>query len=72
VPRRSDRREQALAQGASLAGRLGRPPTFSEWRRARSADPALLSEWQVYRLFAQDGEGWSSFSAALDRRLAKR
>jgi hypothetical protein len=71
VPRRSDRREQALEQGATLAGRLGRPPTFSEWWRARAADPALLSECQVYRLFAEDGKGWSSFHAALDRRSAR-
>jgi hypothetical protein len=71
VPCRVERREQALTQGVSLSGRLGRPPTFSEWRRARTADPELLSEWQVYRLFAEDGKGWSAYRAALERRLAK-
>jgi hypothetical protein len=68
VPSREERREQALAQGVELGRKLGRPPTFTDWRRARAADPTLLTEWQVYRLFAQDGKGWSAYRAALDRR----
>lgn len=69
VTRQSERRELALEQGVGVAGRLRRFPTFTDWRRARAESPELLSEWQVYRLFAQDGRGWTGFRAALGRRL---
>jgi len=69
VPRRSERREQALEEGVSVARRLGRTPAFSDWKRARAAQPELLSEWQVYRLFAQGRGGWAAFRAALNERL---
>ena len=71
VPRRGERRERALREGVELAHELGRPPTFSEWRRARVGRPELLSEWQVYRLFAQDLGGWSAFRAAVGARLER-
>lgn len=69
VPRRGERRERALKEGVELARRLGRDPTLTDWRRARGTRPELLSEWQVYRLFARDGEGWKAFRAALRDRL---
>jgi Homing endonuclease associated repeat len=71
VPGRPERRERALAEGVALTRRLGRAPGFADWRRARAEQPELLSEWQVYRLFAQDGGGWSGFRAALGARLAQ-
>ena len=54
VPRRGERRERALRQGVGLARRLGRalPPSPTGGAPGR-AQPELLSEWQVYRLFAQ-------------------
>jgi hypothetical protein len=72
VPGRSERRERALRQGTHVAGRLGRLPTFVDWRRARETSSELLSEWQVYRLFAQDGRGWAGFTAALNERQKRR
>jgi hypothetical protein len=68
-----ERRERALADGELLARRLDRLPSLADWRCARAeATPALLSEWQVYRLFARDGAGWRAFQDALDERLAVR
>jgi hypothetical protein len=72
VPSRAERREQALADGLELAGRLGRAPTLTEWKRERARNPELLSEWQVYRLFAEDGGGWRAFRAAVDERASRR
>jgi hypothetical protein len=71
VPGRRERRERALAEGVSLTRRLGRAPGFADWRRARAAQPELLSEWQVYRLFGLDGRGWAAFRAALGERLER-
>jgi Homing endonuclease associated repeat len=69
VPGRDERGERALAQGERLARRLGRLPRFADWARASRHDTTLLSEWQVYRLFAQGRGGWGTFHAALRRRL---
>jgi hypothetical protein len=71
VPRRGQRRERALEEGARLTRRLGHLPSFAEWKRARARAPALLSEWQVYRLFAQDGRGWNAFRSALADRIER-
>ena len=71
VPGRRERRERALAEGVDLARRLRRAPGFADWKRARAAQPELLSEWQVYRLFAEDGAGWGAFRAALGQRLRR-
>src|ERR1700712_1056279 len=46
-----ERLERAIAQGATLARRLGHLPKFTDWQAARRADTALLTEWQVYRMF---------------------
>jgi Homing endonuclease associated repeat len=74
VPQRGERRDRALRQGVSLAGRLGRLPTFTDWKHARARTPGLLSEWQVYRLFADGagGGGWAAFRAALGDQIERR
>jgi hypothetical protein len=68
VPGRDERRERALVQGERLAADLGRLPRFADWAAARSRDASMLSEWQVYRLFADERGGWTSFRASLDER----
>ena len=69
VPRRDERRERALVQGERLAAGLGRLPRFADWADARRSDPSMLSEWQVYRLFAGGRGGWTGFMATLGARL---
>ena len=69
VPDRARRRERALAEGARLTRALGHLPSFVEWKRARARTPALLSEWQVYRLFTENGRGWNAFRSALGDRI---
>jgi hypothetical protein len=69
VPARDERIRRALDQGERLAGRLGRLPRFADWQRARRGSPRMLSEWQVYRLFADDRGGWTSFRVVLRDRL---
>ena len=69
VPTRRERSERALDQGELLAHRLGRLPRFADWERARRRSPRMLTEWQVYRLFADEGGGWTTFQAALRGRL---
>lgn len=71
VPGRDERAERALVEGEELSRRLGRLPRFSDWQRARRRSRAMLSEWQVYRLFADGRGGWSAFGAALSERLAR-
>jgi hypothetical protein len=68
---RDERAERALVEGEQLSRRLGRVPRFSDWRRARGRSRTMLSEWQVYRLFAGSAGGWSAFGAALRERLAR-
>jgi Homing endonuclease associated repeat len=70
VPRRDERRERALLQGERLAAELGRLPRFADWTAARRRDASMLSEWQVYRLFAGEQGGWKSFLAELAERRA--
>src|SRR5438105_3450489 len=52
VPVGEERLERAIEQGADLAVRLGRLPKFADWGQARRDDPSMLTEWQVYRMFA--------------------
>jgi hypothetical protein len=70
VPRRDERRERALVQGERLNAELGRLPRIADWTAARRKDASMLSEWQVYRLFAGGRGGWTSFLAALEERRA--
>ena len=69
VPRREERRERALLQGERLAADVGRLPRFADWAEARRRDGSMLSEWQVYRLFAGGRGGWTCFLTALGARL---
>jgi len=64
-----ERLERALEQGCALALRLGRLPKFGDWQAARRADPALLTEWQVYRLFEARRGAWATFQYLLRERL---
>ena len=64
-----ERLERALAQGSELARRVGRLPKFADWQAARQADPAMLTEWQVYRLFEARRGAWATFQYLVRERL---
>jgi hypothetical protein len=64
-----ERLERALAQGIELADRLGRLPKFADWAAERRADPRLMTEWQVYRMFEARRGAWSTFQFLLRERL---
>jgi hypothetical protein len=64
-----ERLERALQQGCALARSLGRLPKFGDWQAARRADPAMLTEWQVYRLFEARRGAWATFQYLLRERL---
>ena len=64
-----ERLERAIAQGAALARRVGRLPKFSDWQVARRADPAFLTEWQVYRMFDARRGAWATFQYLIRERL---
>jgi hypothetical protein len=70
VPRSRERAERAVEDGARLARRLRRLPTFKDWERARRRDSGLASQWQVYRLFGGRRGAWTRFLARVERRLA--
>jgi hypothetical protein len=69
VPLGEERLERAVAQGASLALRLGRLPKMADWAEARRADASLLSEWQVYRLLDVPRGAWTAFQFLVRERL---
>ena len=69
VPVGEERLERAIAQGASLARRLGRLPKFTDWAEARREEPSLLTEWQVYRMFDARRGAWSTFQYLVRARL---
>jgi hypothetical protein len=64
-----ERLERAVTQGATLAATLGRLPKMTDWAEARRADPALLSEWQVYRLLDVPRGAWTAFQYLVRERL---
>ncbi|HZP73327.1 MAG TPA: hypothetical protein VFA97_08125 [Gaiellaceae bacterium] len=64
-----ERLERAIAQGAALARAVGRLPKFGDWQAARRADPGLLTEWQVYRLFDARRGAWATFQYLVRERL---
>lgn len=72
VPVGEERLERAIEQGEVLAERLGRLPRFVDWAEARRADPELLSEWQVYRMFDSRRGAWSTFQFLVRDRLLER
>jgi HNH endonuclease len=69
VPTGEERLEQAVEHGVELAQRLGRLPRFADWAHARREDPALPTEWQVYRLFEARRGAWSTFQFLIRERL---
>jgi hypothetical protein len=69
VPVGEERLERAIEQGAGLAQALGRLPKFTDWSEARRRDPALLTEWQVYRMFDARRGAWSTFQFLVRGRL---
>jgi hypothetical protein len=72
VPVGEERLERAIDQGEVLAQSLGRLPRFVDWAEARRADPALLSEWQIYRMFDARRGAWSMFQFLVRDRLLER
>jgi hypothetical protein len=72
VPVGEERLERAVEQGAVLARNLGRLPKFADWSEARKADPALLTEWQVYRMFDARRGAWSTFQFLIRERLREQ
>jgi Homing endonuclease associated repeat len=69
VPLGEERLERAISQGADLARDLGRLPGFTDWAKARRADPTMLTEWQVYRMIDAGRGTWSMFQYLVRERL---
>jgi hypothetical protein len=69
IPVGEERLERAVEDGADLARELGRLPKFADWADARRADPAMLTEWQVYRMFEARRGAWSTFQFLIRERL---
>lgn len=72
VPVGEERLERAVEQGADLARGLGRLPKFADWGEARRRDDALLTEWQVYRMFDARRGAWSTFQFLVRQRLSEQ
>jgi hypothetical protein len=45
---------------------------MADWADARRADPALLSEWQVYRLLDVPRGAWTAFQFLVRERLREQ
>jgi hypothetical protein len=69
VPVGEERLERALEQGVALARRLRRLPKFADWAQERRRDEALLTEWQIYRMFDARRGAWSTFQFLIRERL---
>src|SRR5881398_301985 len=69
IPVGEERLERAVEQGAALARRLGRLPKFADWQAARKEDPALPTEWQVYRMFEARRGAWATFQYLVREHL---
>jgi HNH endonuclease len=69
VPVGEERLERAVEQGVGLARKLKRLPKFADWATARKKDEALLTEWQVYRMFDARRGAWSTFQYLIKERL---
>jgi hypothetical protein len=52
-----------------LARRLKRLPKFADWAAARRKDGAMMTEWQVYRMFDARRGAWSTFQFLIRERL---
>jgi hypothetical protein len=69
VPLGEERLERAVEQGVKLARRLKRLPKFADWAAARRKDDAMMTEWQVYRMFDARRGAWSTFQFLIKERL---
>jgi len=69
VPVGEEKLERVIGQGVELAKTIGRLPRFADWATARRADPALPTEWQVYRMLDAGRGAWSAFQFVLRERL---
>jgi Homing endonuclease associated repeat len=69
VPVGEERLERAIVQGVAIARKLGHLPRFADWREARLADPALLTEWQVYRMLEAGPGAWPTLQYLVRERL---
>ena len=69
VPVGDEKLERAVDQGAELARELRRLPKMADWKEARQHNPALMSEWQVYRLVDIDAGPWATFQFLVRERL---
>jgi hypothetical protein len=69
VPIGEERLERAVEQGVALARKLKRLPKFADWATARKKDDALLTEWQVYRMFDARRGAWSTFQYLIKEQL---
>jgi hypothetical protein len=67
-----ERLERAVEQGAELALELGRLPRFADWAAARRANAAMLTEWQVYRMFDSRRGAWATFQFLVRARLVEQ
>ncbi len=66
-----ERLERAIAQGCELSRSLGRLPKFGDWQAARRAEAAMLTEWQVYRMFESRRGAWATFQFLIRERLVE-
>jgi hypothetical protein len=64
-----ERLERAIAQGCALSRAVGRLPKFGDWQAARHADPTMLTEWQVYRMFESRRGAWATFQFLIREQL---
>jgi len=71
VPMGEERLERAVEQGVALAQKLKRLPKFADWADARRDDDALMTEWQVYRMFDARRGAWSTFQFLIREQLAE-
>ena len=69
VPVGEERLERALDQAVRLAKKLRRLPKFADWAEARKQDDAMLTEWQIYRMFDARRGAWSTFQFLVRERL---
>jgi hypothetical protein len=72
VPVGEEKLDRAVDQGVRLARRLKRLPKFADWADARKKDDALMTEWQVYRLFESRRGVWATFQFLIAERLREQ
>ena len=72
IPVGEERLDLAVEQGVKLARRLKRLPKFADWSDARKRDGALMTEWQVYRMFEARRGVWATFQFLIAERLREQ